>query len=51
MEGVFSHWLCPHCKTHLSMENVCLNLCGLSRSSAVRFNNLLAKVLKDTKHE
>jgi hypothetical protein len=26
---VFSQWICPHCKSHLSTSGMCLNFCSL----------------------
>jgi Zn finger protein HypA/HybF involved in hydrogenase expression len=25
---VFNQWICPHCHSHLSTSNLCLNFCG-----------------------
>lgn len=47
----FAAWICPHCGSHLSKSNVCLNLCGLSHPDAKRFNEMLAKASLDSSQQ
>ena len=49
LDGAFSRWRCPECKSCLSEPDdepgkfICLNMCGLSAASAKRFMGLMAE--------
>jgi len=38
----FCDWICPHCRSHLGIGRICLNMCGLSYPAAKKFNAMLA---------